>query len=326
LAAKSRLRFLRRVAEVGTELLLTRLMDRLWPLGGEVRRVETGLPTSGSGCLCLYAHWSPNGRISEMVMRQIDLWRSAGFDVVFVSNAMPPPEDWDRLSARCVLRVTRDHVGRDFGAWRDALATALDRFGPQKELLLANDSVLGPVRDLPPVVAALQSGGDGLFGLTESRGGGAHLQSYLLLARGEGAVAEVGSHLAACVPSRSKWRLVQQGEIGLTRRMLERGHRVAAVFGHERLRAAVGPDELLVFGPRFAQPGAYDRYPLNPTHHLWRILVEKLGFPFIKTELVLRNPGRLAGVENWRSIVPASEVPRIDAHLAVMRGTTPPRH
>jgi hypothetical protein len=45
-------------------------------------------------------------------------------------------------------------------------------------------------------------------------------------------------------------------------------------------------------------------WPLNPTHHLWHVLATKFGFPFVKTELVLRNPGRLPGVSEWPAAVP----------------------
>ena len=249
LASKSPLRFARRIVEVGAEVALAALMDRLRPLRDGLRRVERGVAPSGAGRLALYVHWSPSGAVSGMVLRQLDLWREAGFDLVFVSNAAPPEHDWGRVGERAVLRIARDNVGRDFGAWRDALAVALDRIGRPEELLLANDSVLGPVRPLPPVLDALRAGGDGLFGLTESQGGGAHLQSYLLLARGAGAVAGLAAHLAACRPTRSKWRLVQQGEIGLSRGMLAGGHRVAALFGYDRIAAGLTPRR-----PRRARP------------------------------------------------------------------------
>lgn len=318
LAAKSRLRFLRRVVEVGTEVTTAMLLDRLRPLQGGVRTVAAGrAPTQGES-LAIYLHWSPTGAVSDMVLGQIAGWRACGFDVVFVTNAAPPPLDWEKAGQDTLLRIARDNVGRDFGAWRDALAIVLrDRPSP-RELLLANDSVLGPIRPMPQVLAALRAGGDGLFGLTESRGGGPHLQSYVLLARGDAAVADVALHLAACRPSRSKWRLVQMGEIGLTRRMLERGHRVAALFGYGRVTEALRPDELLSFGPRFAEPNAPERYPLNPTHHLWRVLVERYGFPYLKTELVLRNPGRLAGVDAWSEVVDSPTRARLEAHLATL--------
>ena len=318
LAGKSRLRFFHRVVQVGTEVATAILLDRLRPLQGGIRMVAAGhAPTQGES-LAFYMHWSPTGGVSDMVLRQLAAWRACGFDVVFVTNAAPPPQDWDKAGQDTVLRVARDNVGRDFGAWRDALAIVLrDRPSP-RELLLANDSVLGPIRPMAPVIAALRAGGDGLFGLTENRGGSPHLQSYALLARGGAAVKDVAAHLATCHPSRSKWRLVQKGEIGLTRHMLARGHRVAALFGYDRLTGALRPEDLLPLGPRFAEPDAVDRYPLNPTHHLWRVLIERFGFPFLKTELVRRNPGRLPGVDAWPALVDDPTRRLVDEHLGTI--------
>ena len=274
-------------------------------------------PAQGDS-LALYMHWSPTGGVSDMVLGQLAAWRACGFDVVFVTNASPSPLDWNKAGQNTVLRVARDNVGRDFGAWRDALAVVLQARPSPGEVLLANDSVLGPIRPMAPVMAALRAGGDGLFGLTENRGGGPHLQSYALLARGDAAVRDVAAHLAACQPSRSKWRLVQMGEIGLTRHMLERGHRVAALFGYDRITGALRPDDLRPFGPRFAEPDAVDRYPLNPTHHLWRVLIERFRFPFLKTELVRRNPGRLPGVDAWPELVDAPTRRLVDEHLGAI--------
>jgi lipopolysaccharide biosynthesis protein len=121
-----------------------------------------------------------------MVRRQVRLWREAGFACVFITNATPPTADWDAIAADSVLRIRRANVGRDFGAWRDAAAIALQRFGTPQELLLTNDSVLGPFLPLAPLVDAWRAGGDGFLGLTESLGGGAHLQSYVAWSRGKG--------------------------------------------------------------------------------------------------------------------------------------------
>lgn len=315
LAAKSPLRFLRRVVEVGAEIAVATLLDRLLPLQGGIRMVAAGHAPRQGESLALYAHWSPTGAVSDMVLGQLAAWRACGFDVVFVTNAAPSPLDWEKAGQNTVLRIARDNVGRDFGAWRDALAIVLQHRPSPRELLLVNDSVLGPIRPLAAVMAALRAGGDGMFGLTENRGGGPHLQSYALLASGDAAVKDVAMHLAAYQPSRSKWRLVHKGEIGLTRHMLARGHRVAALFGYDRLTGALRPEDLLPLGPRFAEPDAVDRYPLNPTHHLWRVLIERFGFPFLKTELVRRNPGRLPGVEAWPELVDTPSRRLLEDHL-----------
>ncbi len=59
--------------------------------------------------------------------------------------------------------------------------------------------------------------------------------------------------------------------------------------------------------------------PLNPTHALWRELVEELGFPFLKTDLLLANPDRISDLEAWPMLVHApQQVPEITAHLALM--------
>jgi hypothetical protein len=315
LAAKSPLRFLRRVVEVGAEVAVATLLDRLRPLQGGIRIVAAGHAPRRGESLALYTHWSPTGAVSDMVLGQLAAWRACGFDVVFVTNAAPSPLDWEKAGQNTVLRIARDNVGRDFGAWRDALAIVLQHRPSPRELLLVNDSVLGPIRPLAAVMAALRAGADGMFGLTENRGGGSHLQSYALLASGDAAVKDVAMHLAAYQPSRSKWRLVQKGEIGLTRHMLARGHRVAALFGYDRLTGALRPEDLLPLGPRFAEPDAVDRYPLNPTHHLWRVLIERFGFPFLKTELVRRNPGRLPGAEAWPELVDKPSRRLLEDHL-----------
>ena len=76
-------------------------------------------------------------------------------------------------------------------------------------------------------------------------------------------------------------------------------------------------------GPRFAAADAFERYPLNPCHHLWRVLIERMSFPYLKTELVRRNPGRLPGVQDWAELVPEPEAALIREHLAMMGGTPP---
>jgi hypothetical protein len=137
--------------------------------------------------------------------------------------------------------------------------------------------------------------------------------------------------------SHSKWLLVQMGEIRLARWMRSRGHRVAAVFGYARLVRAVIADPAerrrvmnsykklrgLDTLPADQAEALLHTWPLNPTHHLWHVLATRFDCPFIKTELVLRNPGRLPDVEAWRTTVPDDApcgLPVLDAHLEAMSG------
>lgn len=315
LAARAPERFLQRVAQVGVEVTTAAVLDRIAPLPRTLHEVSPGRAAAAGAAMGLYLHWSPDGRISAMVRQQVAAWQQAGYAVVFITNATPPAADWDAIGADTVLRIRRANHGRDFGAWRDGAAEAVKRLGRPEELLLVNDSVLGPILPLDPLVAAWRAGGEGFFGLTESLGGGPHLQSYALLGRGGRAVGGMLDHLAAMRDSRSKWLLVRQGELALTRRMQALGVRCASLFPYARLVAGILPETRAMLGPRFAEPGAFDRFPLNPCHHFWRELLVQ-GFPFLKTELVRNNPGDLPGVEDWRALVAEPERGLIEEHLA----------
>jgi hypothetical protein len=329
-----------RATTVGMEVLAALPRDLVRAMQPDVAplRIEDGVrPEPEATRIALYVHYSATGRVSEMVRCQLGLLGQFGFAIVFISMAAQIPEDdWQAARALCALVVHRENFGRDFGAWHDLLPEVRRRWPRPDELMLANDSVLGPINPLAPIFEAMRAGGEGLFGLTESLQGGPHLQSYLLLARGNAAAGDLMDFLQTMYVSHSKWLLVQIGEIRLARWMRRRGYRVAAVFGYDRLvQAAVAdPAERLRLMESNAKLRNLDRlaadqaaallheWPLNPTQHLWHVLATKFGGPFVKTELVLRNPGQLPGVETWPSVVPpecACPLPILQAHLETMK-------
>ena len=328
-----------RAASVMQEVLTALPQDALRAARGDDSPLltEEGVePSPHATRIALYVHYSPTGQVSEMVRRQLGLFRQFGVAIVFVSMAERiPVADWQAVRQVCALVVQRGNFGRDFGAWHDLMPQVRRLWPRLEELMLANDSVLGPIYPLAPVIEVMRSGGDGFFGLTESLQGGQHLQSYLLLARGEAVVQDLMHFLQRLHISHSKWLLVQRGEIRLTRWMRRRGHRVAAVFGYNRLAeaAVADPAERRRLSGSSAKLRDLDRlsaeqasallheWPLNPTQHLWHVLATKFGDPFVKTELVLRNPGRLPGVETWPAVVPADSpcpLPMLQAHLETM--------
>jgi hypothetical protein len=66
---------------------------------------------------------------------------------------------------------------------------------------------------------------------------------------------------------------------------------------------------------------ALNRWPVNPTHHFWRVLATRFGFPFLKTELIRHNPSGLPAVTEWQTLVPADSpcpLTMMRAHLATL--------
>ncbi|MCO6418423.1 hypothetical protein JYK14_19965 [Siccirubricoccus sp. KC 17139] len=336
-------RLARRAGEAAVEIGLALGRDLLQAADPRpmLHRLEPGLaPCRQARSVALFMHYSAGGGVSEMVLRQLRMLREQGFAVAFISTAAEIPEaDWDAVRQVAALLAHRRNFGRDFGAWRDLIGPVLQRWPEAEEVLLMNDSILGPIRDPDPYFAALRAGGPGLFGLTESLQGRPHLQSYLVLARGAAAVADLALFLRQFVPSHSKWLVVQRGELRLSGWMRQRGHRVAALFGYHRLLEAALSDPAEIAQLSASHPllrelerlppaerlALLQAHPLNPTQHLWTVLVRRLGFPFLKTELVRRNPGHLPHVEQWPALVPSAApcpVAVIKAHLASLRPRT----
>ena len=311
-------RLAQRGGQIAWEVGYSALLDRVRPIASEILECREGAAGWHNPGVALYAHWSPTGRISPMVVRQAATWRACGLDVVFVTSAPAQPGDLDAVAPECSLIIRRRNIGYDFASWRDALQLLTSRGRQPSEVLLANDSVLGPFKPLPPLVSMMRAGGEGWFGMTESLAGGVHLQSYAVLARGAAALEQLRFHLAAIPLGRSKWRVVQAGEIALTRRMRAAGLRCGALFGYAALCELARPADMQALGARFTAPGAMATYPLNPTHHLWRLLLEVAGFPFIKAELVRHNPGRLPGVQQWGALVSAEDRALTEEHLRLM--------
>ena len=304
--------------------------------------VHTGIAgLARAGSVAAFIHYAPIAAVSGMVLRRIEALRAQGFAVVFISNAPGiPPVALARLRALCGLVVIRRNHGLDFGAWHD-VAPLLRRAAPaMQELLLVNDSVCGPFREEAPILQGIRAAGHGLFGLTENLAPRPHLQSYWLLGRGRPVVADLLRFLERFTVTASKRRTIRKGEVLLSAWMRRRGHRVAAWCGYEEVEAAAlrrvaARRRLRALYPFLFHdipvnaPGesalmrwALQERPLNATHAFWRELVEDFGFPFVKTDLVLRNPLGLADALDWRLLLPADGRATdvlVSSHLATMQ-------
>lgn len=305
---------------------------------------------------CLYAAYSPRAVVSRMVRAQLAAYRDAGYAVAFVSMSQTiAPEDRASLRAVADLIIQRRSHGRDFGAWAATLDLIDDGLGACEHLLLTNDSCLGPLNPLAPWIERAERR-PGLAGLTENLGGGSHLQSYFLLANGNPAVTELRKFLGAMRLSHSKFLTVQRGEIALSAHMRRHGHAVTALIDHERLEHELLKRPLHQTALELAAPHLfkgqrplpdaglpphvrdteiervqhYNRLllrrrlfadPINPCYHLMPLLLEAFAFPFVKVDLVVRNPGRFPFVPDWRYAIAADGAVTetdLDDHLATL--------
>jgi hypothetical protein len=156
------------------------------PLSPDLRRV------------CYFSHFDASGHVAPYTLHLLDSIILAGFRVLFITCSpwLTPVAQRqlqlrgvtcvilrDALEARahnfCRRFMVRRNIGRDFGSW----AVGFSEFPFQPDvgscssssssecdvaILLANDSVFGPLFPLAPAISQFFSSGADLFGLTES--------------------------------------------------------------------------------------------------------------------------------------------------------------
>ena len=270
--------------------------------------------------VCVYAHWDGAGEVREHVLHHVRSLADAGVSVVFVTNAGHlRPAAMAALKLVCAGVIVRRNVGYDFGAWREGFAQLGLPRANTSMVLMANDSVYGPLRPLDALLSRVDFGVADAWGCTESWQSRYHLQSYMMAFSPRVVGSDAWRDFWAGVrPTWAKVWLIRLYEIGLTQRLMRAGFTCRALWPYGDLVRDLDPELLTDFkegGPNLADPAVrarqdhtrrvrghvVDRTPLNPTSDLWRQLLAA-GFPFLKRELLRDNPSRVPDVAEWREV------------------------
>jgi hypothetical protein len=272
--------------------------------------------------VCVFAHWDGGGDVRPHVMHQIKSLATTGLSIVFVTNAkFLRPEAMEALKLICAGVIIRRNVGYDFGAWREGLAQLGLPRDNTTMLVLANDSVYGPLRSLTELFATIDFDLADVWGCTDTWQSRYHLQSYLMAFSRHVVDSQAWrTFWAGVVPTWSKTWLIRLYEIGLTQTLLKAGFSCRAIWPYKTLIQEI--DLTLLRdqdkdqdGPNMNDPivqarrkhvlrlreAIAGRTPLNPTSDLWRQLL-LARFPFIKRELLRDNPTGVPDVVEWREV------------------------
>jgi hypothetical protein len=136
--------------------------------------------------LSVFAHFDPHGDVAPHVLAHLDALAEVSGRLLIVTTAQLIPSARKQFEARGEL-IERANEGYHFSSWKAGLDHAGD-WAALPDLLLANDSVVGP---LAPYRQILTAAGDsavgahgpgswGFWGITKDLEGGERLQSYLL--------------------------------------------------------------------------------------------------------------------------------------------------
>jgi rhamnosyltransferase len=236
--------------------------------------------------VCLFSHFDATGRILPYVQRYLSELVRCGFELHLVSTSPAlSPADRSRAERAGVRVYCRENAGMDFGSWQWALQHVV-RLAEVDWLLLANDSVFGPIFDLEPVFQSLFAENPDFWGITDSYEMAWHLQSYFLCLRGDVARSEAFRNvLAVDFAGLTKDAIIRNGEISLSQSLVAAGFRGRAICPFDRLRKSRVPGEC------------------NATHFYWDQLIGRLRCPFIKRDLIRDNPLKLASAGYWKGFL-----------------------
>lgn len=242
--------------------------------------------------VCVFAHFNKQGRIEPWTQHYLRTLHRSRFATILVSTSPHlEPGDVAAISPFCDAILHRKNSGYDFGSWRAGLEYIEYRMWPSATVLICNDSVLGPLVDLEPILRRFEASGDAVWGLTENREVRPHLQSYFLLFRGDCfAIREFRRFWGAIRMKADKEGIVLRYEIGLTDllRRLKLSWRAAFP------SAAVE-----------RHPGWYPHPPgtTNQTLFLWDTLLREYSFPFVKRILLNGYVEQIPSVTGWPAVV-----------------------
>jgi len=226
--------------------------------------------------VCLFCSYDKENIIRANVYHYLKLLMLAGFDIVFISSSDTISEaDLQKLPGYCIRIMNRENKGYDFYGWK----TGLEKY-PQYDahagLLLANDSVIGPLFDISDIITRLENCDADIVGMTDCFHFYPHLQSYFLYCKKNVIFSEEFIRFFSEVNALElKNAIIRKYEVGFSR-LLGHRFRISALYGLERALAQI----------------SYDKKPMRwiePTFHLWKPLITEFKFPFLKKSILARK-------------------------------------
>lgn len=239
--------------------------------------------------ICLFAQWDERPGLAPHTRHYLRQIAGCGFTIHVALSGRTTLDGRALSQLRESLEDLPIHFhprpngGLDFGAWQFLKNQGVTE--DATEILLANDSVFGPLAPLPPFVDAMRRQSYDVWGMVHSRAVVDHLQSWFVVFSAEAfrhpAVTRVFSQP---FNELTKEEIVLHGELGLGLALAAADLRVGACWSSTR-----GIARLLA---------------TNPMHTDWRTVLRSRKAPFIKVELLRDNPSSIEGLDDWRKLLP----------------------
>lgn len=287
-----------------------------------VRRVRTithgSDPNASSPRYAVYVTYDKYSLVADYVIAQVEALARLGYRTLVVSTSPQLPEDEAAKVLRLSWKVLHcRNFGHDFGSYKDGIRL-IGRMDEVESLILMNDSCYGPLLDLDSIAQLARLSNSDIWGITDSWWKNYHLQSYFLHIGGRALRSKAfGQFWATLLPYQPRSLVIRLGEVRFTQHLVRDGiitqvlcpyHTVASRALQVILLRLAGDAGHLLPGERhYLQRLGNDiskGSPLNPMHSFWDVLLVEFACPFIKRDLLSRNPVGIPGLIEWASLLP----------------------
>lgn len=246
--------------------------------------------------LVVLACFAPAGEPGPQLRHQVEAWQGecSRLIVVFAGTLHPDARAW--LSERAEL-IERDNRGYDFAGYAAGLDAAGDLSG-YAEVVLCNDSFVGPLRPYRRIFAEMAGRPLDFWGITASRRIEPHLQSYFLVFRSWVVASPVFTRFwAELIPLAQRRDVIRRYEVGLSQTLLRAGFAMGSYFEpspaecrRARTRTAWWISRRTDAPRRLRDLIARSDEPWNPTYALADSALPDGRLPVVKLDVLRFDP------------------------------------
>lgn len=189
--------------------------------------------------LGVVAHWDPDGLVAPHVLRQLESLANVCEELVVATTSILEPGARRAISDRARV-VERENVGQDFAGWADVMSrTDLSRF---EEVLLTNDTYVGPLVDSRSLFAAMDAADGEFWGTHASQRISPHLQSFFIVLTEPVLRSRAFDRFwTGFRPAVDRNDAIRRQEIGLSRTLLAAGFALSSYYRPNARDLALAP-------------------------------------------------------------------------------------
>lgn len=246
----------------------------------------------------IFAHYSKTNCIDAACIHSLQGLKSIADEIIFISTSNLSQTEKAKISPYCKIIECRENMGLDFGSYQFGLSFI--NKNKTDYLILTNDSVYGPIYPLQETLHKAIHSSAQIFGITLSYEKHKHLQSFFMLFKKEAFTHSAFNLFWEQIDlHKPKQEIILDYEIGLSQTLLNNGLKIDALYNknfniyikvllfiwHTQTRYKLYRLKKLIHKQTHNRDIGF-----NPLHILAEKLVKKHRVPYIKKELIDKNP------------------------------------